>query len=419
MSYCHYLKANHLEEGSSFIDFLWNLAPEGRTFAKEFYDAEGICMPSVMSINGKNLGGWAMYSYSVTNQIWLCQAFDNYWKYTGDTEFLEQKAYPYLKETAQCVMRWLVKGEDGKLRLPVSSSPEIHDNTIDAWLTPNSNYDLSLMFYLFRTLSHMSRVLENGEFQEWDDILDALPGLAVNEQHVLLLSPDEALNESHRHHAHMMAVYPLNLLDPYSEGHDGKIINASVADLERLGSGFWVGYSFTWMAEFYARQGNGEGAAYQLKIFQECFCSKNGFHLNGDYKKRGVSWFHYRPFTLEANMCAADALQEMLLQTFNGVIRVFPAIPEEWAEKGASFTQFRGEGGVLVSSEVKGGKLRYILLEAEKEGEFRLQNRYVSDRLFIETEESRKVITCGPDEIFSVRLNKHEKCRIVPEDVIA
>lgn len=417
MSYWHYLKANHLEEGSNFIDFLWNLVPEGRKYAREFYDADGICMPSIMSINGKNLGGWAMYSYSVTNQIWLCQAFDHYWRYTGDAEFLKQKAYPYLKETAQCLIRWLDKGEDGKLRLPVSSSPEIHDNNIEAWLTPNSNYDLSLMIYLFKTLFHMSRILENGELQEWKALLDALPALAVNEQHVLMLSPDESLNESHRHHAQMMAVYPLNLLDPYSEGQDNEIINASVADLERLGSGLWVGFSFPWMAEFYARQGNGEGAAYQLKIFWECCCSKNGFNLNGDYKKRGVSLFHYRPFTLEANMCAADALQEMLLQTYNGIIRTFPAIPEEWAKKEVSFTRFRGEGGILVSSEIKDGRLQYILLEAEREGEFRLQNKYDSDRLCIENEGSRETIFCKPNEIFSVRLNKKEKCRIVSERV--
>ena len=43
LSYLHYLKANHLEEGESFTDFLWNLVPQARKFAEEFFDAPGIC----------------------------------------------------------------------------------------------------------------------------------------------------------------------------------------------------------------------------------------------------------------------------------------------------------------------------------------------------------------------------------------
>ena len=95
----------------------------------------------------------------------------------------------------------------------------------------------------------------------------------------------------------------------------------------------WVGFSFVWMAHLYAVQGNGEGAYEQLRIFWESFCSPNGFHLNGDYKRRGYTTFHYRPFTLEANMYAADGLQEMLLQTRKGRIDLFPAVPESWKEK--------------------------------------------------------------------------------------
>jgi alpha-L-fucosidase 2 len=394
LSYLHYLKANHLEEGESFTDFLWNLVPQARKFAEEFFDAPGICLPSVMSIDGKPLGGWVQYSINLTNQAWLCQAFEHYWKYTGDDNFLQEKAYPYFKWTAECILRWLKPGKDGKLVLPLSSSPEIHDNSMDAWLTPNSNYDLSLLIYLFKTLSEMSSILENGEKSGWDEIIGKLPDLAVNGKKILMLSPVESLDESHRHHSHAMAIYPLCLLDYNKEqrknysnegsfsnsgnydngGSDGnggngnkditdkEIIDATVSNLELLGTGLWVGYSFPWMAEFYAKQGNGEGAAYQLKLFWECFCSKNGFHLNGDYMKRGVSAFHYRPFTLEGNMCAADVLQEMLLQTYNGIIRVFPAIPEEWAKSEVSFSGFRGESGIIISSKIKAGNLEYILL---------------------------------------------------------
>lgn len=162
MSYWHHPKANHLEEGESFIDFLWNLLPEAKEFDGNFFDVPGICLPSVMIIKGKPLGGWPMYSLNITNQIWLYQAFNMHWRYTGDNTFLENKVYPYFKETELCVMRWLEPGNDGNLKLPMSSSLEMHDDKIEAWLTPNSNNDLSLLIYLIKSLFEFSGLLHNG-----------------------------------------------------------------------------------------------------------------------------------------------------------------------------------------------------------------------------------------------------------------
>lgn len=56
LSYTHYLKANHLEEGRCFLDFLWSLFDEGRRFAGEFYGAEGCCLPGTMTMTGNLLG---------------------------------------------------------------------------------------------------------------------------------------------------------------------------------------------------------------------------------------------------------------------------------------------------------------------------------------------------------------------------
>ncbi|MBZ9686011.1 glycoside hydrolase N-terminal domain-containing protein [Clostridium estertheticum] len=409
MSYYHYLKANHMKEGESFIDFLWNLVPQAQKFAKKFFDAPGLCLPSVMSIDGNALGGWPMYSINLTNQIWLCQSFEKHWKFTGDDAFLREKAYPYFKETALCILRWLETDESGKMILPLSSSPEIHDNSLKAWLTPNSNYDLALLKYLFKNLHEMSSILNSDDIKKWQEVLSRLPELAVNEHNVLMLSPDESLTESHRHFSHAMAIHPLNLMDYNGCNRDRQIVDATVENLEVLGTGYWVGFSFTWMSELYALQGNGEGAAYQLKLFWDNLCSQNGFHLNGDFKKRGISSFHYRPFTLESNICAADALQEMLLQTSNGVIRVFPAILGAWKKEGVSFRNFRGENGVLISSEIKNEKVEYIKLKIEKGSCFRIQNRFGKDDIVVENASGKQMIHCKPGDIFSISVQKGEE----------
>ena len=367
MSYTHYMKANHLEEGESFLDFLWATVPQARAFARSFFGVGGLCLPAVMAIDGTPLGGWPMYTLVPTNQLWLCQMFERHYRATGDIDFLRERVYPYTAESTQCVLELMETHDDGLLYLPASSSPEIHDDRAESWLTPNSNYDLSLIRYAVTQLIDFSRILQNGEEEKWQAVLAKLPQLAVNERSVLMLSPDESLQESHRHVAHAMAIHPLRLMDMEDE-RSRQIINATVHNLEVLGTGLWVGFSFTWMAELYAVQGNGNGAAYQLEVFWRNCCSQNGFHLNGDYKNRGTSQFHYRPFTLESNMCAADALQEMLLYAENGTLKLFPAIPEEWEEEDVSFTDFLAGNGLLVSAKRSGGKVVSVTFKPGKDG---------------------------------------------------
>jgi len=53
----------------------------------------------------------------------------------------------------------------------------------------------------------------------------------------------------------------------------------------------------------------------------------------------------YRPFTLEGNFAFAAGLQEMLIQSKDDIIEVFPAIPSSW--KDISFENLRTEGAFL------------------------------------------------------------------------
>ena len=72
-------------------------------------------------------------------------------------------------------------------------------------------------------------------------------------------------------------------------------------------------------------------------------------------------------------MCAADALQEMLLQSEKGIIDLFPAIPDEWQTKKLSFRNFRAEGGVLISAELERGNVTALKLESGRSKEVRIR----------------------------------------------
>ncbi|GEM_PF-5935514 len=95
---------------------------------------------------------------------------------------------------------------------------------------------------------------------------------------------------------------------------------ASLAELERLGTSMWTGYSFSWLGNLEARAKDGEKAERALEIISTAFTLRNSFHCNGDQSGKGYSKFKYRPFTLEGNFAAAAGSGSSRRQSF-------PAVP--------------------------------------------------------------------------------------------
>lgn len=370
MCYCSYLTAGHGDAGRVFLDYLWGLMPKWREFARTFYGVEhGSCVPAVMSLAGQALGGWGMYSLMPTHTAWLAHLFARHWRYTRDDAFLRERALPFVRETAECLGALLVPGADGRLRLPLSASPEIHNNDGAAFLTPNSNYDLALLHDVFAAAAELAAAAGESP-APWRELRKQLAPLAQDAETGLRLAPDETLRESHRHLSHLMSIYPLNLV---TAEHDLALIQCSQRHLDQLGTGMWVGYSFPWASLIAARAGNGGRAVSFLQRYL-AFTSRNGFHLNGDYRDLGLSWWKYRPFTLEGNFMAAEAVQEMLLQSQGGLLRVFPAVPDDWAD--AAFEKLRAEGGFSVSAERRAGVTASVRIQAAVAGELRLRNPF-------------------------------------------
>ena len=393
LSYQSFLKGNRMDEGSVFVDYLWSLKGEFERFARDFYGVDGLLIPGVSTIYGKPMGGWAHYALSPTMSVWTAQSFDEFWLYTGDKAFLENRAYPFLKGVGDA-LAGLLEERDGKLYLPLSSSPEIFDATKEAYLQPNSNFDLALLRYLYKTLVEYCRILgKNGE--KYAKIYAKLDKIALIDGGVAL-DKTRKLHESHRHFSHLMCMYPLHLIN-FDTPENKSVYEQSIFEIERLGTGNWVGFSFAMCAQIYAMAGMGNGAYEKLRQFADGFVAENGFHLNGDFKNYGYSTLHYRPFTLESSFGFCDALQEMLLQEHQGYIDLFPAIPEKW--KKASFKNLRSYQGVLVGAATENGKLTTFSLRSKKAVTRSVKNTFGKEELHFS---NGQTVRCKAGEIFMV-----------------
>ncbi|MEI8202513.1 MAG: glycoside hydrolase family 95-like protein [Bacteroidota bacterium] len=373
LSYWPSYVSNHIEEAKSYTDWINKCLPIAREYTHRYFNVDGINFAGVSTLSGQAMGGWIQYSMSPTVSAWLAHHYYLTYKYTLDMDFLRKEAYPFISEVAKFINALLINNAEGKKTLPLSSSPEIHDNSINAWYKSITNFDLSLIKFLFNAAAELAGDLGNtNDKLKWETIAKQLPPFAL-QQNNLLIAANAPMEVSHRHFSNLMAIYPLCLLNLHHPA-DSLIICTSLDHLAKLGPDGWCGYSWAWYAALLARANRADKAAEALRIFADAFCLQNSFHVNGDQKNKGYSQMHYRPFTLEGNFAFADALQQMLLQSDDGIIRIMPSVPEAW--KDVSFNSFRAMGAFLISAEKKNGKLIKLKIYSEKGGKLTMQNPF-------------------------------------------
>ena len=376
LSYWPAYSSNHLDEETAYLDWLWKNKDIAKHYTSSYFGVDGLNVPGVSTLDGRPMGGWIQYACGLTVSAWLAQHFYLHWRYSMDKQFLETRAYPWIREVAQYLDKIAQVDSTGKRKLPLSSSPEINDNSINAWFTGTTNFDLSLIRWLYSAAVEIALALDKkDDVERWNKILSEWPELATSStNYKLLVAPGVELTESHRHFSHLLAIYPLGLLDWDRKGMNRMITISSLTDLDNLGTDAWCGYSYSWLGNLWARAHNGDRAAQALKTFATCFCLPNSFHVNGDQSGTGKSKFTYRPFTLEGNFAEASGIQEMLLQSYNGLIRIFPAIPESW--KNASFSTLRAEGAFVISANRENNRLTRLSILSEKGGMLKLLNPF-------------------------------------------
>ena len=375
LSYWPGYASNHLEESSVFTDWLWRIKDNSEKFTRKFYGVEGMNVACIATLTGEPIGGWNQYANSPTAAGWLVHHFYLQWKYSMDTDFLSLRAYPWVKEVARYFENVSVRDKKGMRKLPLSSSPEINDNRIDAWFQETTNYDLANIRLAYMVAEEMADTLGfKDEAIHWKRQLTEWPDFAKNESG-LLIAPGTPLTESHRHFSHLLAFHPFGIIDASQGNGSIDLILRSIKNIEQLGPDYWTGYTYAWLANLKTRVFDGDEALRNLHIFIKAFCGPNSFHLNGDQLKAGFSQFTYRPFTLEGNFACAAAIQEMLLQSHTGVIRVFPAMPTKWQD--ASFCNLRAMGAFLVTASYEKGKVSSITIESEKGGMMKLLNPFL------------------------------------------
>src|SRR5699024_9009712 len=79
------------------------------------------CSTNPVGDFGKGDPVWALWPMG---GVWLCQHLWEHFTFIQNQEYLEQKAYPIMKEATLFCLDWLEKNEDGYYVTSPSTSPE-------------------------------------------------------------------------------------------------------------------------------------------------------------------------------------------------------------------------------------------------------------------------------------------------------
>jgi len=402
-----------------YLNFRFSSLPRAKNDAKEFFNADGAFISDVTDRRGYNSSG---ENGNHTPIAEIALDFWRQYQYTYDKKFLKEKAFPFIVEAARFYKSLLVKECDGLYHAKEGTGYEGWINLKDG-LT-ELVYARALFSTALEVVKITNTHLpEAAQWKEILDHLAPLPIVRTDEKTIAANDSGYKLNhgifkgkatpkneifaagwginenkwltvynpveDTSVHHGMKLldGIFPSVPSSPvFPSGLIGLTQKGSELFNQAITTTLLYGTEITgWdpVPIVLARLGLTNELAFDLTNFPsrwQIYCNGWGhWGMEGEVNK-DAEWFFrtnivkdvnsnekfpmrmwpFRHMSMESMSVLATTMNESLFQSYDGILRIFPAFP---SNKNGRFT-LHAKGGFIVSSEIKSGEIQWICIKS-------------------------------------------------------
>ncbi|MFD2333043.1 glycoside hydrolase N-terminal domain-containing protein [Cohnella sp. GCM10020058] len=384
--------SNHVDKHLAYVDMVERIGPVSRKWAREYYGLRGAyyphsAYPVEMSMMPYPVPHWG---WEICETPWTVQSLWWHYLYTMDLDFLAARAFGPIRDAALFMVDYMkrpdARGEawgDDRYHVYPTVAPELYELTPGFRLNRDCIVDLTLTKFLFRAFGQACAALGRTEAEaellaEVEEVLAHFPDYptATSERGPVFVSvPGEDPEVVYNVPNGVATVFPGE-----DHGLDSPPDDYAIAANSYLNHRNEGGNDLVFYAMAGARLGMLDLERFKRQI-DYCLlpngtCTDKLLEAGGryadttpfDYMGQMGIWFE--------NFALPAVINECLLQSYNGVLRLFPNWPKDLP---ASFATLRAVGGFLVSASFEKGCVQWVEIASEAGAPLRMHNPWTGD----------------------------------------